>query len=204
MADSSEKSPLCAPGPRSAFDVFWVFTLIGIQSFGGALAIAQRELIDLRRWFDVDEFVSVLTVCQSLPGPNVCILSVVTGDKFFGLKGALAGLIGITWLPLIILSSAIVLYQGFSDLPEVQGALRGMAGVTAGMVLGSALKLSRSAKNSPLGIIAWTLFAGAAFAATAIVHVPLVWTLVLVGGSGIALAVAKLHQPSGSRTSDKE
>ena len=103
MADSSEKSPLCAPGPRSAFDVFWVFTLIGIQSFGGALAIAQRELIDLRRWFDVDEFVSVLTVCQSLPGPNVCILSVVTGDKFFGLKGALAGLIGITWLPLIIL-----------------------------------------------------------------------------------------------------
>ena len=67
MADSSEKSPLCAPGPRSAFDVFWVFTLIGIQSFGGALAIAQRELIDLRRWFDVDEFVSVLTVCQSLP-----------------------------------------------------------------------------------------------------------------------------------------
>ena len=29
-------------------------------------------------------------------------------------------------------------------------------------------------------------------------------SLVLVGGSGIALAVAKLHQPSGSRTSDKE
>ena len=29
-------------------------------------------------------------------------------------------------------------------------------------------------------------------------------SLVLVGGSGIALAVEKLHQPSGSRTSDKE
>ncbi len=204
MADSSGNSSPCVAAPRSTFDVFWVFTLIGIQSFGGALAIAQRELIDIRRWFDVNEFVSILTVCQSLPGPNVCILSVVTGDKFFGLKGALAGLIGITWLPLIVLSSAIVLYQGFSDLPQVQGALRGMAGVTAGMVLGSALKLTRSAKNSPLGICTWTLFAAGAFAATAIARIPLIWTLLIVGGSAIALAAAKLHRSANAESKNKE
>ena len=192
-SDTSDQSEF-TDTPKSVFEVFWVFTLIGIQSFGGATAVAQRELIDRRHWFTVDQFVAFLTVCQSLPGPNVCILAVMIGDRFFGLRGAAAGLLGILGLPLTVVSAAVVLFQNFSEIPQVQGALRGMAAVAAGMVLGSALKLTTTAPRSPLGLPLWTAVCACAFIASAVFHIALVWTLVCAGGVSIALAAVRFKK----------
>lgn len=192
-SDDNEQSEFTNT-PDSVFEVFWVFTLIGIQSFGGATAVAQRELIDRRHWFTTDQFVAFLTVCQSLPGPNVCILAVMIGDKFFGLRGAAAGILGILSLPLMIVSAAVLLFQSFAEQPQVQGALRGMAAVAAGMVLGSALKLTTTAPRSPLGLPFWGAVCACAFCANAVFHVPLVWTLLGAGGVSIAAASLRLKK----------
>ncbi|MEO6294157.1 MAG: chromate transporter, partial [Burkholderiaceae bacterium] len=38
------------PQPSSPSDLFWSFTKIALQGFGGVLAIIQRELVDKKKW----------------------------------------------------------------------------------------------------------------------------------------------------------
>ena len=70
--------PLAAP--KSLADLFWSFTWLALQGFGGVLAVVQRELVDKKRWMTNDEFIEDWAVAQILPGPNVVNLSMMIGD----------------------------------------------------------------------------------------------------------------------------
>ena len=48
------------PGPRSASEMFLAFNWLALQGFGGVLAIAQRELVDRRRWLTREAFLELV------------------------------------------------------------------------------------------------------------------------------------------------
>ena len=88
--------------PQSLTDLFTSFTLLALQGFGGVLAVAQRELVEKKRWLNREEFVEDWAVAQIMPGPNVVNLSLMIGARYFGFKGAMAALAGMLAAPLVI------------------------------------------------------------------------------------------------------
>jgi chromate transporter len=42
--------------PRSRTDLFLSFTWLGLQGFGGVLAVVQREIVDRKQWMSLSEF----------------------------------------------------------------------------------------------------------------------------------------------------
>ena len=90
------------PRPHSPTDLFWSFTWLALQGFGGVLAVVQRELVEKKRWMTNEEFVEDWAVAQIMPGPNVVNLSIMIGDRYFGLRGAFAALAGMLTLPLVV------------------------------------------------------------------------------------------------------
>ena len=86
--------------PRSPRELFVTFNRLALQGFGGVLAVAQRELVERERWLSQAEFVEMLAISQVLPGPNVVNLALMLGDRYFGLRGALAALAGMLLVPL--------------------------------------------------------------------------------------------------------
>jgi chromate transporter len=76
--------------PASPAHRFLAFTTLALQGFGGVLPVAQRVLCDERRWLSREEFVELLAVGQALPGPNLCNVSIMVGNRFFGWRGAVA------------------------------------------------------------------------------------------------------------------
>ena len=80
--------------PRSRTDLFLSFTWLGLQGFGGVLAVVQREMVDRKQWMTLSEFAEEWALAQTLPGPNVVNLSVMFGAKHFGPTGALAAMSG--------------------------------------------------------------------------------------------------------------
>ena len=83
---------------RELLTMFGSFFKIGLFTFGGGYAmvpIIQREVIDHRGWVDRDEFVELLTLAQSAPGPIALNTSVFVGYKMRGYAGALAALLGV-------------------------------------------------------------------------------------------------------------
>ena len=171
-----------AHAPASPRALFWAFTWLALQGFGGVVAIVQRELVERKRWLTREQFVEDWAVAQVLPGPNVVNLSLMIGDRYFGWRGGLAALAGLLIFPLLIVLLLAVLLSGVSDIPAVQGALRGMGAVAAGMIIATGLKLVASLSQNVLGKTTCFTLAAVTFAAVALLRWPLIWVLLVLGG----------------------
>ncbi|MBX3587275.1 MAG: chromate transporter [Ramlibacter sp.] len=180
------------PQPQSLADLFWSFTWLALQGFGGVLAVVQRELVEKKRWMTREEFVEDWAVAQILPGPNVINLSMMIGDRYFGLRGALSALAGMLAAPLVIVLALALVYAHFADSPQVAGALRGMGAVAAGLITATGLKLVSALKSNPMGLPTCIALAVLCFAGVALLRLPLAWVLLGLGGLACALTWRKL------------
>jgi chromate transporter len=167
--------------PASNRELFVTFTLLALQGFGGVLAIAQRVLCEQKRWLSKEQFVDILALAQVLPGPNVCNVALMIGDRFSGWRGALSALAGMMGVPLVIVLALTALYAQYATLPAVAGALKGMGAVSAGMIVGTALKLIPTLKHNPMGLRVCAVIGIVMFVCVALLRWPLVWVLLCLG-----------------------
>lgn len=174
--------------PTTSRQLFLAFTGLALQAFGGVLGVAQRVLCDRKRWLTRLEFVEMLSLGQILPGPNVCNLSLMVGDRFLGWRGALASLSGLLACPLAIVLLVAAVYDRFASVPAVAGALRGMGAASAGLIVGTALKLVPTLRTNPLGVPSCTAIGVAAFVLVGPARLPLAWVVLGLGAAGCALA----------------
>ncbi|MCC7546680.1 MAG: chromate transporter [Burkholderiales bacterium] len=179
--------------PVSPAQLFRAFTWLALQGFGGVLAVAQRVLCEERRWLTREQFVEILAIAQVLPGPNICNMALMIGDRFFGWRGAFAALAGMMALPLVIVLVLTALYTRFAGMAQVSGALRGMGAVSAGLIAGTALKLLPNLRRNVVGTPACTVLALLAFAAVALLRWPLVAVLAVLGSTACSLAWIRLR-----------
>lgn len=191
MADSPTPAH---PTPASLAALFWAFTFLALQGFGGVVAVVQRELVDKRKWLTPEEFVEDWAVAQVLPGPNVVNLSMMIGDRYFGMRGGLVALAGMLAFPLVIVLILAALFAGVSDSVPVQGALRGMGAVAAGMIAATGLRLFSALKQNVLGVLTCWGLAALTFIAVALLRLPLILVLLGVGGAAACWAYHRLGQ----------
>lgn len=188
--------PLLQPSsrPASLRDLFFSFTVLSLQGFGGVLAIVQHELVERKRWMTREEFLEEWAVAQVMPGPNVVNMSLMIGSRYFGIRGALAALAGMLSMPLVIVLLLGAVYAQFAHHPGVAGALRGMGAVAAGLIIATGLRLSSALKSNPLSLPVCIGFTVACFSAMALLRWPLLYVLPVLGGAACLLAYRKLRQ----------
>ncbi len=186
--------------PASSRDLFITFTKLALQGFGGVLAVAQRVLCEQKRWLTREQFVEMLAVAQVLPGPNVCNLSLMVGDRFLGWRGAFAALGGMIAVPLAIVLLATAVYTHYAAHPAVAGALKGMGAVSAGLFVGTALRLSSALRVNPLGVAGCVVFVAVAFTAVALLRWPLVWVLLVLGTVSCSIAAMRIRARASDPT----
>lgn len=181
-----------AARPRNPADLFWSFTWLALQGFGGVVAVVQRELVEKKRWMTNEEFLEDWAVAQVMPGPNVVNLSIMIGDRHFGLRGAFAALAGMLSFPLAIALAVALVYAQWASHPAMAGALRGMGAVAAGLIGGMGLKLAAALRTHPLGPWLCAAIAGLTFVGMVWLRVPLYGLLLVVGGAASVLTWRKL------------
>ncbi len=186
--------PLARPAdrPSSPRELFVAFMLLALLGFGGVLVVAQRVLCEEKRWVTREEFVELLSVGQVIPGPNVCNVALMLGDRFFGWRGAVAALGGLLAAPFAIVLTLTAVYVRWAAQPAVAGALRGMGLVSAGLIAGTSLKLAQTLRRSPLGVPLCLALGAGAFVCVGLLRLPLAWTLLGLGVAAWALAWRRL------------
>ena len=178
--------------PASCAELFRVFTRLALQGFGGVLPLAHHALVERERWLSPQQFVELLTVGQVLPGPNIINISIILGDRFFGWRGAVAATAGLLALPLLVVLALAMVYQRFADLPAVAGALRGMGAAAAGLIIATAVKLSRTLETNPVGRPAGYTLAATTLVLVGFLRWPMVWVVLGLGSVGMALAAWRI------------
>ena len=120
------------------FTLFASFFKIGLFTFGGGYAmipIIQHEVIEHRRWIAKSEFLDLLTLAQSAPGPISLNTSVFVGYKLYGYRGAFTALLGIV-LPSFVIILLIALF--FSQIRHneiVDAAFKGMRPAVVALII---------------------------------------------------------------------
>jgi chromate transporter len=172
-----------APSVPELFRGFFKVTITG---FGGVLAWARREFVQVRRWLTADEFNDLFALCQFLPGPNIVNFSIIYGWRLHGLAGASASFIGLMAPPVVLMIIAGMLYERFGALPEFRGGLTGLAAAAAGLLIMTAVQMAEPLWRKRE--IAPALIAAATFLAVGVLQWPLLWVILVLAPLSIALA----------------
>ncbi|MCP3708759.1 chromate transporter [Paraburkholderia sp. CNPSo 3274] len=176
-------------------DLFVGFLGLGFTSFGGALPLARRTIVEQRRWLTASEFTDLLGLCQFLPGGNVINLSVALGMRFQGWRGALAGILGLIAGPSLVVIGLGVLYERTQNDPHVRHLFVGLAAAAAGLLVSMAVKIVLPLRRDPAAAV----IAALGFVAIAVLRTPLLPTMLVLTPVGIALAARAARKEGGSR-----
>src|SRR6185312_2655673 len=132
-------------------EVFWTALKLGLTSFGGPIAhlgYFQQTYVRRLRWLSSEEYVHLVALCQTLPGPTSSQVGFLVGLRRAGWPGAVAAWSGFT-LPSALLMYAfamlakIVVFQGGHGwwLPVLHGLLLTAVAVVAQAVWSMARSL---------------------------------------------------------------
>ena len=86
--------------------IFLEFCKIGIIAFGGGNAIfpiLHKEVVENLHWINEQDFLYMVSIAETTPGPIGMNLSTFIGHRLAGLPGALAATVGYCILPFFIM-----------------------------------------------------------------------------------------------------
>ena len=178
--------------------LFAGFFKTGISGFGGVLPQARHVLVEDRRWLTDQQFTELLSLGQTLPGPNIVNMSIVIGARFHGWQGSLCAISGLMLAPLIIVLALANLYDHFAYLSILNHALVGVAAAAAGLILSTGAKLAMQMDRN-----AWsTLIMLLAFIAVVWLRLPLLGVLCVLAPIGIACGWYSVRQEHRQRSDE--
>ncbi len=167
-------------------DLFVSFLRVGAFAFGGGYAmipLISREVVSIRGWLDMAEFVDVIAISQGTPGPIAINSATYVGFKVAGILGSLTATFGVVLPAFTIMMILGRLFLKYSEVPVVQDMLAGIRPVVVALILSAALSVF---PTSVTGVIPG-IVAVAVVVAILVFNIDPILLLVLSGVLGLVL-----------------
>ena len=179
-----------ATAAPTVFQLFIVFSRIGLTSFGGGLSgWMLREFVQRRPWMQEEEFLTGLALAQAFPGVNVVNLAIWIGYRLRGTPGALAGACGIIIPPAFLVVLIAAAFAALSGYPLTHLVLDGVGAAAVGLSLQMGLIAARRAAAK--GVVPVVIMV-VAFVAVGLLHLSLPLVVLVLGSVSVALAYRSL------------
>ena len=147
------------------------------------IPLIQREVIEHHKWIDNKDFVDMLVLAQSTPGPIAVNTAVFVGYKTAGIAGAVAATLGTVLPSFIVILLLALFFAEVRDNRYVDAAFRAMRPAVVALIVAPLMGLVKGMK--------WYLVALAAAVAMAVWYLG-VSPMYLIGAGvvvGVVLAV---------------
>lgn len=144
------------------FQLFYSFLKIGLFTFGGGYAmipLIEREVITNKKWIAESEFLELLTVAQSAPGPISLNTSVFVGYKMRGYAGALAAISGVVLPSFVIILLVAIFFSDIRHNPVVDAAFRAMRPAVVALIVAPVVGLAKGMRPWLVAVSAATALA---------------------------------------------
>lgn len=131
-------------------DLFLTFLKIGTFTFGGGYAmipIVKDICVDKRHWIDETEFLNMLTVSESTPGPVAINMATYIGYKRLGFRGAVVSIIGVVFSSYIIIFLISLFFEDVLKIQIIANAFKGIRICVSIIILNSVFNLIKKEFN---------------------------------------------------------
>ncbi len=129
---------------------------IGAFTFGGGyamIAVLQKELVERKKWIEQEEFLDLVAIAESTPGPIAINSATYIGYKVAGALGSVFATLGVVLPSFIIIFLISLVFDKFLSLVWVQYAFRGIQACVAFLIISAGYKMLKSLKKNAFNII---------------------------------------------------
>ncbi len=151
--ESSKESASDMPDKKM---LFCTFLKIGAFTFGGGyamIALLEREFIEKRKWLTRDEFLDMIAVAESTPGPMAINSATFVGYRLAGFAGAAASTVAVCIPSFVIIYCISLFFDRFLALSFVASAFRGIQVCVVYLILSAGLKMLRSIEKNGFSVL---------------------------------------------------
>lgn len=124
---------------------------IGACTFGGGYAmisLLEREYVEKKQWLTKEEFLDMVAIAESTPGPIAINSATYIGYKKGGMAGSLFATLGMVLPSLTVIYLISLFFDGLLQLRIIAYAFKGIQVCVIYLILSAGLKLLRSLKKS--------------------------------------------------------
>ena len=145
---------------KALFLLFLSMLKVGLFTFGGGYAmihILEHEFIQKRKWIDREEFMDVVVVAESTPGPIAINCATYIGYKKEKLLGAVFATLGMVLPSFVIIYLISLFFNQFLSITAVASAFRGIQVCGVFLILSAGLKMLKKIKKTPFTLLVMAL-----------------------------------------------
>ena len=128
-------------------DLFWTFLKIGAFTFGGGyamVALLEREFVEDKQWLSREEFLDMVAIAESTPGPVAVNSATYVGYKIEGAEGAAASTLAVCLPSFVVIYLISLVFDRFLQLSAVASAFRGIQVCVIYLILSAGMKMLKS------------------------------------------------------------
>lgn len=149
---------------KKYLELFLSFFKTGLFTFGGGYAmisLLEVEFVERKKWIEHDEFMDVVVIAESTPGPIAINSATYIGYKVAGVGGSLLSTLGVCLPSFIIIYLISLFFDRFLAIEAVSAAFRGIQVAVVYLIFQAGLKMLRKMKKTPLSVALVAIAAGA-------------------------------------------
>ena len=117
------------------------------------VAVMEREFVEKKGWLNQEEFLDIIGIAESSPGPLAVNSATFIGYKQGKFFGALFATLGVVLPSFIIIFAISFFFEQFLALKYVGYAFRGIQACVAFLILSAGIKMLAHLKRNAFNVI---------------------------------------------------
>ena len=140
---------------KKLFLLFFSMFKVGLFTFGGGYAmisLLEAEFVTRRAWISHDEFMDVVVIAESTPGPIAINCATYIGYKNGGILGSVFATLGMVVPSFTVIYLISLFFNLFMSLSLVAAAFRGIQVCVVFLIFSAGVNMLKKMKKTPFSI----------------------------------------------------
>ena len=137
-------------------ELFLTFLKIGLFTFGGGyamIALLENEFVSKKEWIEKDEFLDMVAIAESTPGPIAINAATYMVYKMLGFLGSLTATVAVCIPSFVIIYAISLFFDAFLSFTLVAYAFRGIQVCVIWLILSAGLKMLKQMRRTVFNIL---------------------------------------------------
>lgn len=191
---------------KQVLRLFLCMMKIGLFTFGGGyamIALLEDEFVSKKNWLSREEFLDMLAIAESTPGPIAINSATYIGFKVGGVFGSAMATVGVCIPSFVIIYVISLFFDAFLSIKYVQYAFKGIQVCVTYLILSAGIKMWKGIEKNLMNIL---LFGGVAVCmiALALFGKSISSIIYILAGGAVGLAVYLVGLLTGKGKEEKK
>ena len=140
---------------KKYFSLFFTMLKIGLFTFGGGyamIALLENEFVEKKKYMEKDEFLDMVAIAESTPGPIAINAATYIGYKRAGVLGSAMATVGVCVPSFVIIYVISLFFDAFLSFKLVEYAFRGIQVCVVYLIFSAGLKMLGQMKKTVFSV----------------------------------------------------